>query len=82
MSTELTVRMAHNAGLEHLWDIPLYGKLLEIGGGKERMTKYFLVYLYVCWLFDAVYALPCYCYCRNGLAAANGWRHHVVYAGS
>eukprot|EP00884_Botryococcus_braunii_P022728 jgi/Botrbrau1/9139/Bobra.160_3s0012.3 len=29
-------------GLDHAWDVPLYGKLLEIGGGKERMTKYFL----------------------------------------
>ncbi|GAX72691.1 hypothetical protein CEUSTIGMA_g147.t1 [Chlamydomonas eustigma] len=28
-------------GLDHTWDIELYGELLEIGGGKERMTKYF-----------------------------------------
>lgn len=26
-----------------MWDVELYGKLLEIGGGKERMTKYFMV---------------------------------------
>ncbi len=31
------------AGLgHHVWDVELYGELLEIGGGKERMTKYFL----------------------------------------
>ncbi|CAI7729559.1 unnamed protein product [Closterium sp. NIES-53] len=23
------------------WDVPLYGELLKIGGGKERMTHYF-----------------------------------------
>uniref|UniRef100_A0A383WAR1 Uncharacterized protein n=1 Tax=Tetradesmus obliquus TaxID=3088 RepID=A0A383WAR1_TETOB len=28
-------------GLDHAWGVELYGKLLEIGGGKERMTKYF-----------------------------------------
>eukprot|EP00775_Hariotina_reticulata_P003463 gene3463-3734_t len=28
-------------GLDHTWDVELYGQLLEIGGGKERMTKYF-----------------------------------------
>ncbi|KAF6255031.1 hypothetical protein COO60DRAFT_259290 [Scenedesmus sp. NREL 46B-D3] len=28
-------------GLTHTWDVELYGELLEIGGGKERMTKYF-----------------------------------------
>ncbi|KAG1659805.1 hypothetical protein FOA52_002141 [Chlamydomonas sp. UWO 241] len=28
-------------GLDHEWGVDLYGKLLEIGGGKERMTKYF-----------------------------------------
>ncbi|KAG2425854.1 hypothetical protein HYH02_014918, partial [Chlamydomonas schloesseri] len=26
---------------QHEWDVELYGELLEIGGGKERMTKYF-----------------------------------------
>lgn len=32
------------AGLpNHEWDVELYGELLEIGGGKERMTKYFQV---------------------------------------
>jgi hypothetical protein len=30
-------------GLNHTWGIELYGELLEIGGGKERMTKYFKV---------------------------------------
>lgn len=30
-------------GLADTWDVPLYGELLEIGGGKERMTKYFSV---------------------------------------
>lgn len=28
-------------GLKHEWDVDLYGHLLEIGGGKERMYKYF-----------------------------------------
>lgn len=28
-------------GLNHEWPVDLYGELLEIGGGKERMTKYF-----------------------------------------
>ena len=28
-------------GLRVTWDVELYGKLLEIGGGKERMTHYF-----------------------------------------
>jgi hypothetical protein len=32
------------AGLQqHVWGEELYGELLEIGGGKERMTKYFKV---------------------------------------
>jgi hypothetical protein len=30
-------------GLNHTWGVELYGELLEIGGGKERMTKYFKV---------------------------------------
>lgn len=33
------------AGLDHEWGVELYGELLEIGGGKERMTKYFIVSL-------------------------------------
>ena len=33
------------AGLEDVWDLELYGKLLETGGGKERMTAYFSVCL-------------------------------------
>lgn len=28
-------------GLEHEWGVDLYGELLETGGGKERMTRYF-----------------------------------------
>lgn len=28
-------------GLQVAWDVALYGKLLEIGGGKERMTHFF-----------------------------------------
>eukprot|EP00892_Ulva_mutabilis_P000556 jgi/Ulvmu1/10500/UM064_0038.1 len=28
-------------GLRHEWDADVYGKLLEIGGGKERMNAYF-----------------------------------------
>ncbi|KAK9816684.1 hypothetical protein WJX72_003671 [[Myrmecia] bisecta] len=28
-------------GLPHEWGLELYGELLEIGGGKERMTAYF-----------------------------------------
>ena len=30
-------------GLEVDWDLELYGRLLETGGGKERMTAYFSV---------------------------------------
>ncbi len=29
------------AGLDLVWDVPLYGKLLTIAGGKERMRHYF-----------------------------------------
>lgn len=32
-----------SSGLNHEWGVDLYGHLLEIGGGKERMTKYFKV---------------------------------------
>ena len=28
-------------GIPHEWDVATYGKLLEIGGGKERMMHYF-----------------------------------------
>lgn len=28
-------------GLKTIWDVELYGKLLKIGGGKERMTAHF-----------------------------------------
>jgi HAD superfamily hydrolase (TIGR01509 family) len=28
-------------GIDADWDVPLYGKLLAIGGGKERMRHYF-----------------------------------------
>ena len=28
-------------GLDHEWGVELYGELLKIGGGKERMTHYF-----------------------------------------
>lgn len=30
-------------GLDVVWDLDLYGRLLETGGGKERMTAYFSV---------------------------------------
>jgi len=29
------------AGIDALWDVDLYGELLKIAGGKERMTHYF-----------------------------------------
>ena len=35
------------SGLAHEWGVELYGELLEIGGGKERMTKYFKVWVHV-----------------------------------
>lgn len=35
--------MTLRTGLDHEWGVHLYGELLEIGGGKERMTKYFKV---------------------------------------
>lgn len=34
-------RAFKEAGLDHEWGVDLYGELLEIGGGKERMTHYF-----------------------------------------
>ena len=30
-----------NQGLTNEWNVELYGELLKIGGGKERMTAYF-----------------------------------------
>jgi HAD superfamily hydrolase (TIGR01509 family) len=30
-----------DAGIDAEWDVALYGKLLKISGGKERMTHYF-----------------------------------------
>ena len=35
--------MHFHAGIHHVWDLELYGRLLETGGGKERMTAYFTV---------------------------------------
>ena len=29
------------AGLPDVWDVELYGQLLQVGGGKERMHAYF-----------------------------------------
>jgi beta-phosphoglucomutase-like phosphatase (HAD superfamily) len=29
------------AGIDAEWDVPEYGELLKIAGGKERMTHYF-----------------------------------------
>ena len=37
------VPMHAHAGIKHEWDLELYGRLLETGGGKERMTAYFTV---------------------------------------
>ena len=31
-------------GLDAGWDVPLYGQLLEVAGGKERMRHYFMTY--------------------------------------
>jgi hypothetical protein len=31
------------SGIPHEWGLELYGELLRIGGGKERMTAYFKV---------------------------------------
>ena len=28
-------------GIDAEWDVPLYGRLLQVAGGKERMTAYF-----------------------------------------
>ena len=36
------------AGINHEWDLELYGRLLETGGGKERMTAYFTVSMLPC----------------------------------
>ena len=35
--------LACAAGFPHVWDADLYGRLLKIGGGKERMSSYFQV---------------------------------------
>lgn len=35
-------------GLENEWDVDLYGKLLKIGGGKERMTGRLFHRLLIC----------------------------------
>jgi hypothetical protein len=40
-STTIPKKPPKNKGLDHEWGVDLYGELLEIGGGKERMTKYF-----------------------------------------
>ena len=37
------ISMHFDAGIDHVWDLELYGRLLETGGGKERMTAYFTV---------------------------------------
>ncbi|HEX4140521.1 MAG TPA: HAD family hydrolase [Candidatus Methylacidiphilales bacterium] len=34
-------RAFEEEGLDTIWDVGLYGKLLKIGGGKERMRGYF-----------------------------------------
>lgn len=34
-------RAFEQKGLPHEWDVDTYGRLLAIGGGKERMTAYF-----------------------------------------
>lgn len=33
-------RAFQNNGIDEEWDVELYGKLLEVGGGKERMTAH------------------------------------------
>mmetsp|Transcript_15229 Transcript_15229/g.28662 ORF Transcript_15229/g.28662 Transcript_15229/m.28662 type:complete len:288 (+) Transcript_15229:112-975(+) len=33
-------RAFKNNGIDEEWDVELYGKLLEVGGGKERMTAH------------------------------------------
>eukprot|EP00808_Paulinella_micropora_P001435 g22823.t1 len=39
---------------DELWGVELYGELLAVGGGKERMTKYFTAYAPDLWrLLDA-----------------------------
>ena len=34
-------RAFEQMGIEAEWDVPLYGKLLQVAGGKERMRAYF-----------------------------------------
>ena len=41
-SSTQSIRMG-TAGIKHEWDLDLYGVLLQTGGGKERMTRYFTV---------------------------------------
>ncbi len=52
------------AGLDHEWDLALYGRLLETGGGKERMTAYFTVRMPSC--RDALLPHECESSC-NGI---------------
>ena len=42
-SCQSVYRHSSYAGINHEWDLELYGRLLETGGGKERMTAYFTV---------------------------------------
>ena len=34
-------RAFEQAGIDAEWDVPLYGRLLQVAGGKERMRAYF-----------------------------------------
>ena len=34
-------RAFEQMGIDAEWDVPLYGKLLQVAGGKERMRAYF-----------------------------------------
>jgi hypothetical protein len=64
-------------GLDHEWGVELYGHLLEIGGGKERMTKYFKVRVMAvacmlgqhCSMHAQLPMMPCSC-CTNALPLA------------
>ena len=68
------------AGLDIEWDIDLYGRLLEIGGGKERMAAYFSVsihtgtffgdhvtaaYIHVSTFSLPTTSLPCFTYAMS-----------------
>lgn len=51
-------------GIDEEWGEERYGKLLEVGGGKERMTAHWVSYSYIIILLHYLHA-PFYYVCIN-----------------